>query len=385
MNAKVLLVDDEQSLLNGLERRLGLEFDIETACSGDEALQKMEDAGPFWVVVTDMQMPRMNGIQFIQHARILAPETVYIMLTGNQDLQTASQAVNNGEVFRFLNKPCEIDEIKRALKSGLRQYELVSSEKELLHKTFVGTINVLSDLLEFSQPDLFSRSPTVEETFENLRTGLDLKDRWEYRLASRLGLIGFAILSDDERRVFEETPVTSPESQQVIRQMSVMGGRLLEKIPRLDIVARIICKQCDISGELPDAEEKNTVEIAATLLRVAVLWSSLRSSGLSTAESLEELQAILPSVSKDIARALIKMSPLEGRATCILEVAALREGMVAAKDIVTIDDERLVREGRHLSNAMIEKLRLYSQTQKSLKPIEVVESVGIADSQAVGV
>lgn len=385
MNAKVLLVDDEQSLLNGLERRLGLEFDIETACSGDEALQKMEDAGPFWVVVTDMQMPRMNGIQFIQHARMLAPETVYIMLTGNQDLQTASQAVNNGEVFRFLNKPCEIDEIKRALKSGLRQYELVASEKELLHKTFVGTINVLSDLLEFSQPDLFSRSPTVEETFENLRTGLDLKDRWEYRLASRLGLIGFAILSDDERRVFEETPVTSPESQQVIRQMSVMGGRLLEKIPRLGTVAQVICKQCDISGELPDAEEKSTVEIAATLLRVAVLWSSLRSSGLSSGESLEELQAIIPSVSKEIARALIKMSPLEGRATCMLEVAALREGMVAAKDIVTIDDERLVREGRHLSNAMIEKLRLYSKTQKSLKPIEVVESVGIADSQAVGV
>ena len=90
MTKQVLFVDDEQSLLNGIDRRLGLEFELELATSGPEALEKMQNDGPFAVVVTDMQMPEMNGVQFIQNARKFAPDTIYLMLTGNQDLGTAT-------------------------------------------------------------------------------------------------------------------------------------------------------------------------------------------------------------------------------------------------------------------------------------------------------
>lgn len=377
MSKKILLVDDEQSLLNGLERRLGLEFEIETASSGEEALEKMDSLGPFAVVVTDMQMPQMDGVQFIQHARILAPDTVYLMLTGNQDLQTASKAVNDGEVFRFLNKPCDADRLKRALQAGLRQYELITNEKKLLRNTFVGTINVLSDVLEVSQPDLFSRTPTIEDTFEQLMVKLKVKDSWELRIASRLGVIGFALLTEDEKKVFEQAPVASRESQEVFRQMASLGERLLEKIPRLSLVARIIGSQSDCEGELPGSGNSDRTKLGAVLLRVSVLWSSLRSSGLSTQQSLDELRILLPRLSEDILGALCRLKQAEKESSVEVDCMQLSEGMVVFKDVLTVDDERLLRAGQRLSAAMIEKLQLHQQTCKKLKPISVYES-GIA-------
>ena len=103
MSDRILIVDDEQPLLNGLRRRLGDFYDLVTANSGDAALAEIEAHGEFAVVMTDMRMPGMNGVQFIQQARTVAPDSVYLMLTGNQDQATAIKAVNDGQVFRFLN------------------------------------------------------------------------------------------------------------------------------------------------------------------------------------------------------------------------------------------------------------------------------------------
>jgi DNA-binding NtrC family response regulator len=130
MTRRILFVDDEQNLLNGIERRLRSDFDLVTANSGIAALKAMDCQGPFAVVVTDMRMPGMDGIQFIKQARIKSRDSVFIMLTGNQDQTTAIHAVNHGQVFRFLAKPCPSTEIKNAIEDALRQHELVTSGKD---------------------------------------------------------------------------------------------------------------------------------------------------------------------------------------------------------------------------------------------------------------
>ena len=106
MNRHVLFVDDDVKLLDGVTRRFETLFELQVASSGEEGLQKIRESGPFAVVVSDMRMPVMDGLQFIEQARGIAQETVFMMLTGNQDLLTASNAVNRGQVFRFLTKPC---------------------------------------------------------------------------------------------------------------------------------------------------------------------------------------------------------------------------------------------------------------------------------------
>lgn len=374
MSEKVLFVDDEQSLLNGLTRRLSCDLDMDTALSGDDGLLKMEESGPYAVVVTDMQMPQMNGVQFIKQARMISPETVYIMLTGNQDQGTATQAVNNGEVYRFLNKPCDFETIKRCVTSAQRQYDLARNEKELLQSTMVGTIRVLSEVLEVSQPDVFSQEPTIEGTFLHLTKCLSLRDHWEYKLASRLGLAGFALLPERQRKIFEQTQITSNESQEVYKQLTMLGGRLLQNIPRLGGVARIIECQAEVNGDLTYGPDKEHINMGANILKTSIHWSALRSSGLSSSDALRELQRVMPELSLDLTDGLMRMSNKEGNPVVALEPRKLREGMIVADDVVSDGDERLVRAGRHLTTAMIEKLTMYHETQRPIKAVYVYET-----------
>lgn len=128
MDNRILLVDDEPNLLQALRRSLHGRFVITIANGGEEALQKLREDGPFAVVVSDMQMPDVNGLQVLTAARELSPATVRIMLTGNVDQQTAVEVVNAGAVFRFVNKPCPADNLALILHDAIRQYELTTAE-----------------------------------------------------------------------------------------------------------------------------------------------------------------------------------------------------------------------------------------------------------------
>src|SRR6184192_4097590 len=107
----------------------------------------MAAQGPYVVVVADMQMPGMNGVQFLTKAEAFSPDTVRIMLTRNADQKTAADAVNQGHVFRFLNKPCSPEQLAVTLTAGLKQYKLITAERELLESTLNGSVKLLTDIL----------------------------------------------------------------------------------------------------------------------------------------------------------------------------------------------------------------------------------------------
>src|SRR5829696_4359 len=138
MIGKILCVDDERNVLEAYQRSLRKEFHIEIATSGAEGLAAVESQGPYAVIVSDMRMPGMDGIRFLAKVKEKAPDSVRIMLTGNADQQTAIEAVNEGNIFRFLTKPCPPETLAKALSAGLQQYWLVVAEKELLEKTLSG-------------------------------------------------------------------------------------------------------------------------------------------------------------------------------------------------------------------------------------------------------
>ncbi len=106
MAEKILLVDDDSNVLDGYRRSLRGEFLLETALGGEEALNLATVNGPYAVVISDMRMPRMDGIQLLSRIKALSPDTIRVMLTGNADTETAVNAINEGSIFRFLNKPC---------------------------------------------------------------------------------------------------------------------------------------------------------------------------------------------------------------------------------------------------------------------------------------
>ena len=126
----VLMVDDDAAILNGFRRNLGRKFALTCANSAEEALAIIDDKPPFAVIVTDMRMPEMDGLQFIISSRAAdkTRDTIYMMLTGNADKATATNAIEHGQIYRFLNKPCERTQLESALNAAIEQHERLAAE-----------------------------------------------------------------------------------------------------------------------------------------------------------------------------------------------------------------------------------------------------------------
>ncbi|MGB7846448.1 MAG: SpoIIE family protein phosphatase [Candidatus Acidiferrum sp.] len=119
MNRKILFVDDEPAALKLYSHMVQGEFDIMTAVGGEDGLVLLREHGPFAIVVSDMQMAGMNGVQFLRIVRQVDPNSVRILLTGHIDLKGAVDAVNEGSIFRLLMKPCKQEALTEAITTAL--------------------------------------------------------------------------------------------------------------------------------------------------------------------------------------------------------------------------------------------------------------------------
>lgn len=129
---RVLFVDDEPEVVESIAELIRHQYNVVTARGGHEALRVLASAGPFVVVVSDFAMPGMNGAQFLARAKVAAPSTIRVLLTGQATLDGTIAAVNEGNIFRFLTKPCSPRDLFRVLDDAVEQARLVTADRELL-------------------------------------------------------------------------------------------------------------------------------------------------------------------------------------------------------------------------------------------------------------
>ena len=122
MHERILFVDDDINILEGYKRQLRKKFEIDTAEGSEMGLKAIKNNNPYAVIVSDLRMPGMDGNQFLSRVKEIAPETIRIMLTGYADLKSAMEAINNGNIYRLLTKPCDKDILIDALNSGIEHY-----------------------------------------------------------------------------------------------------------------------------------------------------------------------------------------------------------------------------------------------------------------------
>jgi len=131
---KLLLVDDEPNLTSALVRSLDrTKFEIFTADSAQKGLMILA-GNDIDVIVSDERMPGMTGSQFLSEVRKQWPNTIRMILSGQADLEAAVRAINEGEVYRFLLKPCHPKELEMTILQGLQHKKLVAQSRKLLQE-----------------------------------------------------------------------------------------------------------------------------------------------------------------------------------------------------------------------------------------------------------
>jgi FixJ family two-component response regulator len=128
----IMLIDDEENILKSLQRLfLGEEYGVYAFTTGNEALEALEER-EYSLILSDYRMPELNGIDFLKLAKVKAPEAIRIILTGFADVDVAISAINEGEIYKFVEKPWDNNIIRVHIKRALEHYELLKERKELL-------------------------------------------------------------------------------------------------------------------------------------------------------------------------------------------------------------------------------------------------------------
>jgi response regulator RpfG family c-di-GMP phosphodiesterase len=365
-NNTVLFVDDEPNILASFRRSLGRKFSIDLAQGPEEALEKIQKNDPYAVVVSDLKMPKMNGIDLLTRVKSISPDTVRVILTGHANLDSAISAVNEGSVFRFLTKPCDTDILVKTVNASIKQYRLVTAEKELLRGTLRGSIKLLTDILALVTPEAFGRTERIKQIVLGTATEAKLDKPWRYELAAMLSMIGY-ISVDPEilDKKFNNEELT-PEEEQMLTMHSAVATGLLANIPRMQEVIDAIASQDDRFDENPDQP------VGGRLLRLAGDFESLERSGLDKDEAMDRMRSDEDRYDPMLLRALERMVfAEEGLVPMSLTFKELRVGMLLTANVTTEDGVLLMAKGQELNEVGLLRLQNFARNNSIKEPIEV--------------
>lgn len=311
----ILLVDDEQSITRSLHRLFRKEnCRILTASSGQEGLDVLSKTEyPISLIISDQRMPVMTGAQFLEKARQLAPHAIRFLLTGYADVKDILDAVNKGEIHRYLTKPWNDDELILQVRHALELYELQSENQRLnvltirqnkelialnqslekkvlerteeilqkskaleaanvsLEKSFVDTIRLLSSLVETLNPNLGKYLNAVGQLSKRManRMGLEKPDVEQIEIAGMLHDIG--LLGLPQSMIQKEPEDMNDGELKLFKQHPVIGQLCLQPVERLDPVGVIVFshhENVDGTG-FPNALSGDEIPAGAKIVRIA--------------------------------------------------------------------------------------------------------------------
>ncbi len=374
-DGKVLFVDDEPNILQGLQRQLRKQFQLETAEGALAGLRAMATTGPYDVVVTDMRMPSMNGIEFLRRVQQESPDTVRLMLTGNSDQQTAVSAVNDGCVFRFLTKPCSTESLTAAVSAALQHHALVTAERELLSKTLGGSVSLLADILSLLNPTAFGSTAKIRRLCGYICSRLNLTNSWEVSTAATLALIGCITVPEDALVRQRSGGALTTIEQHLFHSHPLVGGRLIERIPRMEGVAEIIRRQNQpyrTSSVSANTGETDQTALGVNVLKTVIDFERLISQGVTNSEAIKRLQSQPDCYCPAIVKALGEAADIE-HVTKQVNIVDLLEGMFLDVNLVTLNGELLLTRGSEVNATVCERLTSFATNSGRVKePVRVL-------------
>ncbi|MEW5738640.1 MAG: HD domain-containing phosphohydrolase [Myxococcota bacterium] len=365
---RVLCVDDEPLVLEGLQLTLRQHCALTVSSKPLEAVGLLDPANPFVVIVSDMRMPGLSGAEFLARAREVCPDSQRILLTGQVDVTSAIQAVNQGQIFRFLTKPCSPPEFLAAVRAGIEQHRLLTAERELLDRTLRAAVATLTDALALAQPEVYGRATRMRQVVVEVARAVGLTDTWHLEVAAQLSDLGLMSLPvETARKVVRGEPLEEAERAMLARADAV-GTRLLGQIPRLEPVLELLAAARATKQPPPGAQ-------AAALLRAVLELHRLDADGTAPERALAQLSTETPPVILRALEALAQRARL-GTRVLALPVAELRPGMTLLENVVSTTGALLIARGHVLTESVLERVRNVHVSRGVREPITVRPTEG---------
>ena len=381
-NPRVLLVDDDIRLLNAAQRLLRRDLDLDVAPGALAALEMLDTRKPYHVIVSDQSMPDMDGVTLLAKVADQCPNTVRIMMTGNQDPATASQAINEGRIFRFICKPCQPDDLMQAIREGARHHALLETERLLLERTLSGSVKMLTDVLAISRPEVYRRSQIIQSWAKVLSPHLGLKQPWQLHLSAMLCQLGIIALPDElARKALSGKGLTS-EEEETVTQAPAAAHDLIRNIPRLAPIAEAIMHSRTYLDATRETADASNIPFLSRVLTVLIDLAALKEErGLPIDAAIAELQAHHRRYDPRVLAKAVEILPqfeeegstqrMERRS---LSALALMEGDQVADDVRDRDGRLLLSAGSQLSRITIQRLKALAGTRSLAGQIAVFRS-----------
>ncbi len=382
MSNKVLFVDDDKNILASFKRRLGQRFDIATVPGGAQGLEVLENEGPVAVVISDQRMPGMDGIRFLGEVKKRAPDTVRMMLTGNTDLTTAIKAVNEGSIFRFFTKPCPPEDMASAIEAGLKQYNLVRAERDLLEHTLAGSVKVLIDVLSLVNPHAFQKTRLLRKWVGQVAERLELSNVWELDIAAMLSPIGLITMAPEIYGKIQDGAKLGKVDREIYERAPEIARNLISNIPRMKNLSEMIYYQnkgFDGSGFPDDWVTGQDIPLGGRLLKVLIDIAALSDTPdrATFAELAKQAQLYDPEILQAVRDCLVDENAPKGAAPTeqIVQISAgnLRAGARLVSNIETEDGGLVLAAGNEVSQAQIERLWNLRKHCKLKEPLHVIQ------------
>jgi response regulator RpfG family c-di-GMP phosphodiesterase len=284
---RILCVDDEPRVLDSLVLTLRRDYEVHIAVGGEEALKLLANNHNFALICSDMRMPGMTGAVLLNRVMQLYPEITRILLTGEPGRDAAVNAVNEGQIFRFLTKPCPTDKLKSAIDAGISQHLLVSAERVLLQETLIGCIKALIDVLAITNPVAFGRASRVKRLAMEFAGDLGCRGFWQLEAAAMLSQLGYLSLPVELVEKLYYGEVLSPDEKVLASGVPEVANKLLGHIPRLEPVMQILAA---LNSPNDAKLSQGTINLGAKILSLVLDYDSLVAQGLSADSAIDQLK-----------------------------------------------------------------------------------------------
>ncbi len=413
----VLCVDDEPSILSALKRVLRAEdCKVLQAGSGAEALA-MLDQEAVDVVVSDMRMPGMDGAQLLAQVRVRWPSTARILLTGYADMKATVAAINEGQIYRYINKPWDETELRLTVRQASERRQLererdhlqaltTTQNEELkslntglegrvqertgelrlandqLRRNYLTSIKIFSNLMELRSGVLAGHGKRVAHLARRVANAMEIPedDVQDIFVAGLLHDVGFMALPD----AILSKPVGKLMAQEmaVYQRHSLLGAQSFMALDDHQAVASIIRshhERFDGTG-FPDKLEGASIPIGARILAVVDTFDDL-THGHLTGSSLTEAEArtILQrgrgtQFDSEVVDIYLHVTQVEKPKQVRMQAITpenLQPGMALGKDLLSKEGVLLLSAGHSLSAEMISRIRKYEKTEKLTLALDI--------------